>query len=101
MTIFQEKEIFYQSSIELSNHGEKKGNSIGRGGGGGGGVPSKGDFPIPLVVGKTLTVFARSVAMFSTCRGWRPLCKCLNHVMNEEKMNQQFLSVASYVLRVE
>ena len=28
----------------------------------GGGVPSKGDFPIPLVVGKTLTVFTRSVA---------------------------------------
>ena len=27
--------------------------------------------------------------------------KCLNHVMNENKMNQQFLSVASYVLRVE
>ena len=24
------------------------------------------------------------------------ICKCLNHVMNEKKMNQQFLSVASY-----
>ena len=28
-------------------------------------------------------------------------CKCLNHVMNEKKMNQQILSVASYELRVE
>ena len=32
------------------------------------------------------------------CNG---ICKCLNQVMNEKKMNQQILSVASYELRVE